>query len=311
MANGTAIYDIFHRIPKAPIPTVVDLDLPDDLKHCCNDFFLHVLAESEGGTDENKNDVSGFLWWFSSVVTGVTLTLYKDGVVVETLNNNDFGTFYAYQFKINDLDQNFIGYQLNWFDVLAEHGVGEYKVRCTVTTAIAGMDGYLESPTFCLAPYTPENANGTVKLEYYLKGMMGVNADDEIKVDFEDLNWYNSYRLPGYLFGSPSNEYTTSDVELNTGQRLWVENEKEIEFTLKLKPIPQFIHDILSTDFMQADLRLITDYNNMNPINVVKKKVIPSSGYSPKWEKRELQNKLAPVEVKFKPLFNNFRKLRS
>lgn len=309
--DGEAVKDLFYRIGESPIPETVDLDLPSAINNCCNDFYLKVFAKTSGG-DEYTDDKSGFIWWFSSAVSAVVLTLYKDGSVVETLDNNDFGTFYEYGFFVNDDEQSFIGYQLNWVDVLNEHGPGKYWVRCTPSSDIDGLvDGYLDSLTYCLEVYTAESANGTVRLEYYLNGVMGLSIDDYKTVDFGELNWYNALRLPGWFFGSPKSTYEQSDVDMNSGQRLWVTNTQEPEYKLKLKPLPQIVHDILRTDFMQADQRLITDYNSMNALKVVRKEVKPNSEYAPKWENREMVNRVAPVELKFLQEYNNLRKLRS
>jgi hypothetical protein len=310
MADGEAIYDIFFRIKDNPLPTEITLDLPSLGRFCCNDFYLDYLADT-ASTDEFKNDVIGPLWWFSSVITAVEMKLWKDSgsgfVEVATLDDDTYGTYYEYGFFVNADDQNFVGYQLAWRNVLIAHGAGKYKIIATVSSELPFIVGSVETPIYCLSQYTQYNANGTVRLEYNISNIIGRSVNDEEIVDYGQLNWYNSYRVKGW-FGFPQDELTETYVQYNTGRRVYVESEIEPEFVLQIKAIPQFLHDILRVDFMQSDVRQITDYNAINTNNYIQKRVIPNSGYKPNW--RVMKNKLAPVELKFRQEFNNLKKLR-
>lgn len=310
--DGECITQDFYLVPENPIPATTTLDIPASAtRDCCGDFSLKVLADTTSG-DQFKNDVSGFLWWFNSIVSDAVLKLYKfddsvnNFVFLIDLDDNTYGTFYDYGFFINDEDEKFIGYQLEWKTVLTTHGPGGYKVVCEPTLGIGGS-GTLESPMYCLKQFTPERADKTVKIEYNLNHITGIASDDKKFKDFGELNWYNSLRLSGY-FGFPNSKYTKEFIEYNNGQSVEVEDEQEPEYLLKLFPQPQFVHDIMRIDVMQGDTVLITDYNSKNPINYVQKSVIGNSDYAPDWKK--LQSKLATVEVKFKQAYNNLKKLR-
>jgi hypothetical protein len=309
--DGEAITQEFILVTESPIPTIVELDLPaTKIRDCCSAFTIKALADT-GSSDEFKNDVSGFLWWFNSFVTGASLKLYKfdttvnDYVFLVNLNNNTYGTYYAYGFFENDSEETFVGYQLEWKTVLITHGAGGYKVECIPTLAIGGVGSLFSNP-YCLKQYTPDLANGTVRIEYNLNHINGLSSDDTKIADYGELNWYNSLRLGGF-FGFPTSTYSTDTIQYTNGERILVKDEQEPEYVLKLRPQPSFVHDIMRTDVLQGDTILITDYNNRNAQLFVQKAVIKAGDYAPDWKR--LQTKLATVEVKFKQTFNNLKKL--
>lgn len=303
------IKENFKLIAQPSIPVVAVPDLPDYDVKCCSNYVLKVLADNTN--EDLNNDRSGFLWWFNDLITDAVLTLQKfvagawtDAAILEA--SSTYGTPYDFGFFTNDFNETFVGYQLNWSDVLATNGIGQYRVKCTATD-ITAVNNLLYSPIYCLKTYTPELANGTIRVEYYLNGTLGINEDDTKRRNLGTLNWYNSFRLPGY-FGYPSAQYEEERVKYNTGEELFITDEQKPEFTMKLKPVPFFIHEYMRTDVMQADDVYITDYNNRNANNYVQKNVYKNSGYAPQW--KPLQTDLAPVEVKWKPKFNNHKKLR-
>lgn len=307
-AKNKIIKDTFYLIGQPSVPIVEVPNIPDSDVQCCSDFVLKVLADNTN--NDLNNDRSGFLWWFNDLVTNAELFLqrFTNGAwanVASMEANTDYGTPYDYEFYVNSAGESFVGYQLNWADVLAEEGIGQYRVKC-VTTDFSTATNSLYSPIYCLKTYTPNLANGTVRIEYLLNGTLGINDQDKNVRDLGTLNWYNSFRLGGY-FGFPTSQYEEERVKYSNGEQQFVKDEQEPEFSLKLKPQPFFIHEYMRTDVMQADEILITDYNAKNPFNYVAKNVYKASGYQPQW--KPLQSKLAPVEVKFKQKFNNHKKL--
>lgn len=308
---GNVFYNLFYLIKDNPVAVDEAPELPElNNEPCCSDLSLKVLADT-ASDDTARNDVSGFLWWFNSAVTGASMELMKwDSttsayVSIDDLDNDTYGTFYDFAFFTNDAGENFIGYQMEWKEVLDIFGEGAYYVKLSVTMAY-GASATIASPTYCLKTYTKYRANGTVKLEYWLNGQMGEIANDKKYKDLGTLNWYNSYRLKGN-FGFPNSEYKEEFIKYDTGEQVWTDSEQEQFYTLSLKLIPNFIHKILRTDFMQADVKMITDYNKFNPDVYLQKQVINAGNYTPTWTKGSL---LAPVELKFKNGYNNLKKLR-
>jgi hypothetical protein len=309
--DGQATTQVFSMVGINPLKPTVELDIPvSRTRDCCNAFSIKALADTVS-TDDFKNDRSGFLWWFNSFVTTAPLILQKYNNTTNAfedliaLTDNTYGTFYAYGFFVNSSAEKFVGYQLKWRNVLSIHGAGGYRVKCTPTSVTGTNDLY--SPNYCLKQYTSERADVTARIEYYLNNITGISSDDYSVKDFGNLNWYNAFRLSGY-FGFPKSTYESDYVEYNNGQRQWVEDEQEVEYTLRLKQTPAFVHEIIRTDVMQADRIYITDYNSKNPLSFIQKQVIKNGEYAPDWKR--LQSKLATVEVSFKQEFNNLKKLR-
>lgn len=301
--------------------TMIVPDLPPAHKAgCCSEYALKALGLASNTSDNLKNDKSGFLFWFPASFTLAAMTLQQyDGSAWADLTALDgsatIGDFYAFQFFVNTAGEQFIGFQLHWGLVLASGATeGSFRVKCEATNSI-GANSIVYSPEYCLKTYTPERANGTFRVEYRMSGVIGDNFDDTRVRDFGQSmislgapGWYNAYRLPGWLFAAPKSSYNQEYVQYGNGRKEPVSNEQEPEYDLKIKNIPYFMHEILRTDVLQADEILITDYNSMNPANLVKKSVINNSSYDPRW--LQLRSKLAPVDIKLIQRSNNHKKLR-
>lgn len=290
------------------ITNVLTPDLPAYNHFGCGcDFTLKVLADDSGLT--LRNDVSGFLWWFNDTINDAELTLQKwvnnawSNVYVMT--GNTLGTNYDFEFFTNDAGENFIGYQLEWANVLDVHGEGSYRVKCDTTDYLA-VENTLYSYEYCLKTYTDYRAEGTVRIEFYLNNTLGDSQNDKAVKDLGNLNWFNSFRLNGW-FGYPNSGYEKTRNQYNTGQIVDAISNQEQVFELQLKMIPFFVHEALRIDMMQGDTVLISDYNSANAFNFTQKAVKPNSGYSPEYHKGI--NKLSSVKVDFIKEYNNDKKL--
>lgn len=308
--DGECFNELFFLIAENPIQQQVNLDLPSARTlDCCGDFSLGVLASLDT-SDEYKNDVQGFDKWLSDIVVSAELKLYKhdgdDYTFLSTLTGTTYGVDFPFGTYTNGFNQKFIGYQVEWKKVLTLHGEGSYKIKCHFDAGLFGSNNIYEWPEICLKKYTPERADGTVRIEYYLNNIFGDYSNDKKKKDYLEINWYNSFRLKGF-FGYPETPYTTEYVQYNDGKKREVEDGQDPEYILKLKPTFQYIHDIMRIEVMHSTEMLITDYNAINPGNWVKKSVKKASEYNPVWEK--LLSKLASVEVRFTQRYNNLDKL--
>lgn len=292
--------------PIDEIPTVITEKQID----CCSDFVWRVFGKASDTNNELVNDKNGFIWDFDFDVinpSSVELELFKNNVYSDDLDDATFGTYYPYNFFKNNDNRAFVGYQINWGKVLNVKGAGIYKVKLTATT-IFGSAITLYSDSFCVKEYNESIADKTVRIEYYINGIIGDKNNDKKSTDYGTLNWYNSHRFDGYFMYEKS-RYTTDYVRYENGQDEKVIDEGYEEFTLNLQPIPAFKHKILSVDILQADDVEITDYNSRNFDKYYKKSVQKISEYAPKM--LPLKTKLAPVEIKFKPKYNNLKRFRS
>ena len=276
--------------------------------NCCSDLVWNVLASS---TDANelKNDSNSFLWWFNKdAISSAVLHLIKDnGTPIPLTSSAIYGTAYNYGFYTNGSREKLVGYLIDWHKVIQVLGEGMYRVTCTSQT-IFGDTTVQNSASYCLKEYTVERANNTVRIEYYLNGILGLNRFDNKFKDLGTLNWYNQHRFSGH-FQYVKSDYKKDYVQYSNGERQFVEDEQEPEYSLSLKPIPMFKHDVLRTDILQADDTIITDYNYKNIDNYYQKNVQISSSYEPKWS--ALLTKLASVDLKFKQKTNKLKKFRT
>lgn len=310
--DGECTYGRFYVI-KPLAAADPELSLPNSsLDDCCGDFSFKVLADASD-SDEFKNDKTRVHKYFDSLlVSSVDIVLLKwNGTVydeVKNLNSDDYGKYYAYGFFTNDAGESFVGYELDWRLVLldADLGEGSYKVRFDITTVLE-EESSIYSDEYCLKKYSEARADGTMKIEYYLNGLIGDSLKDEAIRDYGELNWYNSIRVPGW-FGFPKSEYSKEYTQYDSGSREWTKDEQEPEFSMTIKRVSATIHNLMRTDVAQADTVLVTDYNSNNPETWIRKSVQLTGGYAPDWA--IMQSELAGVNLKFRQRINNLRKNR-
>lgn len=298
--------EVFKLIKENPIDTTPQPVTPEQMD-CCSDFIWRVLAH-QTDPDPLYNDINSFLFWFDqdAVDTAVLFLVKNDGTEYALTGISTYGTPYDYGFFVNNQNQKLVGYEIDWRKVLLTLGEGVYYVRCDIETVFGGEDSQL-SDTYCLKKYSESRANGTLRIEYYINGLMGKNENDEKVRDYGNLNWYNQHRFDGFFAYNKSSN-TTTYIQYENGLDEWVEDDQTPEFLMSLKSIPMFKHNVLRTDIMQSDAMYVTDYNKRNIDTYYKKRVQKITGHEPKWN--YLRTKLAPVEIRFKQAFNNLKKFR-
>lgn len=288
---------------------VVDLDIPvNPLPGCCSDFVIKVLAD--GGNNTAQNDVNTVIYWFDPIVDTATMKLQKwvnnQWTDIANITNDTYGKFGPYGYYTNREGEKFISIEISWKKVYSLQGEGSYKVITNYHSPLDG-DQEIESYEYCLQQYTAQRADGTVRLEYTLSGQMGDISDDTRIKDYGSLKVYNILRVKGF-FGYPKASYKEEKIEYTNNRYEYVEDEQTPVYKLKLSLLPFFIHEIIRTDFMMADVMAITDYNARNNGRFISKLVRKDSGYEPNWY--ELGSNLASVELQFTPQINRFRKFR-
>ena len=300
-------------IPTNPIDEDTIVLAPEKI-NCSSDLVWCVLADTTS-SDPLKNDANNFIQWFNKDVVDIAVVslVKSDGTIIPLTGITLYGTPYDYGFEIipgvtvNGYNESAVGYNIDWKKVLTLLGEDTYYIQFDIST-IFGATKTITSETYCLKQYTVDRANGTVRIEYILNGLLGkTNKDDELN-DYLSANWTNQHRFSG-VFHYVNSAYKTDEIMYSNGLSEFVESDQSPEYILKLKPIPAFKHNLLRTDILMADSIYITDYNTRNIENYYRKQVINSGGYDPKWY--TLQSKIASVELKFKQAFNNLKKFRS
>lgn len=307
MAKGEEVYADFLLIsnPRSNAKTTT-LDLPSPIYSTCCDS--QVVFTDNIGTDEFKNDITSVLFKYPPSYSAVTMVLQKnisgEWEDVDTLNDNLNGTFYALGFIVDEDNNKYIGYKLNWYLIYGLHQSGTFRVKTNETSVFGSTNSY--SSEYCLTIYNSNFADGTVKIETYTNGIRGDITDPYGYFDFQNTNWYNSIRING-MFGFDTSDYEREFVEYDNGQLLWTKDVQTVKYKLKVKPIDAVMHNFLKTDVLQSDEIFITDYNKNNANRHVQTPVIVDGGYEPKWN---AGIKVASVEVNMKSALNNLRKKR-
>lgn len=126
MALGECIFENFKLIKDNPSDPSSVLDLPKfSNTECC--YELPVFAELIYTKDFN-NDKSSVIWFYDNAFSDSLLELekYVSGVwtKVADLNDNTYGTYYAFGFFENNQNEKAVGFKIEWANILSGLGVG-------------------------------------------------------------------------------------------------------------------------------------------------------------------------------------------
>lgn len=303
--NGQAITQLFYILNTE---SSENLDLIPKKAECC--FALPALAE-ETFTSKYKNDKHSVIWFFGELFSTAQIYIQKkvNGAWVDTeLTNDDFGTMRPFGFFINKFDEKAIGYQIDWALILNNMSFGEglYRFKGVGTPSIGDTVEYY-SFEFLLRKYTTPRADGTVRAEWYRKGILGSKINDKQIDDFGDLNYFNQIRLPKSIFGLETSSYERTFIKYQNGEQVWTQDDQIEELTWQIRLMPEPVHRFLRVDMMQSGRVLITDYNSENPTKHIDTECIPNSEYAPTWKQGVM---FAPVTLKFNKYYQNLTHLR-
>ena len=231
-----------------PIVNPFTSDFSDFCKcNCACTPIFKAFYHSDG--NEYKNDKSSFLYKKAISTDTIDLRLYKDGVQVDNLNDNDYGVFYDFGSLANP---NLKGYLLHWSSVYFAHGYGMYQVVATVTSL--GSTFTLESDIFECLIYTNERADGTVRIETTQNGyiMSGI--------DYTGVNWYQQYRISGWI-EKQTPEFITDNILNSKREKTQVQDQVVNSYILETELLPSSILNAIIYDGLLANKILLTDYN--------------------------------------------------
>lgn len=299
--QGECIKKTFKLIPIG-ITTSTTIDYADDvIEQCCFDLPLFASTTS---TDTFKNDVTSCYYGYSNLVDSVEMKLLKGGDVVATLNDNTYGDFYDFGFHENG-DKKYIGYKINWREVLIAFGEGLYQVRFDLITIFASTVYDYWFP-YCLKNYSVGNIDETVRLEFWHSGIIGNWKDDKDRRSFKDLEWYNSIRFPKAMIYNARREFTSEQIQYSNGFIQDVKMEQTPLYDLIVDRMTNELHNYIGSEVVTADKIVLTDYNSKSPLKPFINKELKFRGnYEPNWQ--QLNNKPS-VLIQFEQRYNNLRK---
>lgn len=287
-------------------------------------FVLNVYGDAIDSS-EIKNDKSDFYYYGDATVESIVMTLQKNDSAcgdmayadVKIINDNSIGKYFSFGTNpdfsgvsfIDDYGKKYTGVFVEWRKVLAAYGVGKYRMLITKTDVFGTITTAYDQREFCLHNYDCRIIDKTVKIEIYNQGLRGVFGEDA-QVDYAG-GWKGEIRLKGLLkFKSSAyvkeyNQY--GDSSFNALKP--IVNEQQPKFQLAIRPIPGWMDWILSTNVLQADEILVTDYNLRNRQPFTKVPLMIDGDYTPR--DSNLGNAHADVEIEMAFGRNNLRKRNS
>ena len=242
----------------------VTVDPPDPgIDYCfCDvdcDFRQLVLA----GSNDYETDTSSFLITNNNPTGTFQIFIRNITTGIETeLTDNTYGTYYALGFE--PLNSNKGGYIINWGLVRDNLGFGRYKIRIVNNrlTDITELTTY----EYTLQPYSPETADGTIRLKTIRNGCI---IDG---IDYSDLNWNTDIRIPGFFYEIEPRIDQTTFPQLNYKEA----NIKKTvirRFKMDTKLIPDEITSDIKNDAVFHDMYLTTyeliKHEELRNINVI------------------------------------------
>ena len=216
-----------------------------------------VLADFSD-SDDRKNDKTSFLFKLFSSSDTISIKLLKDDEEIETLDNNNFGTFYDIgSLSAGVPEQDFYsGYLLDWQAVLLAHGIGYYTIKADFTQF--GSPVEFESQQFYLLPYSDDQANGSVKLVSYQNGNI-----ESSQFDFTVMNWYQQIRFNGILWNKQS-EFITDNYFNSNRKIIQIQDQIKNTYSLQIEFLQNSISEFIIENNLIANSILVTDYNVTN-----------------------------------------------
>lgn len=236
-------------LPETPDPQTNDICICDFIS-CL--YVEYIFADPNNPDDFWKNDENEFLFKRFVSVDTVAMELHKNGVKIDDLNDNTYGTFFN-GFPSGSLEQQlYVGYLVDWKLVYFLFGAGTYTIVANLN--IIGNATTSTSREFNLTLYDDILADGTVRVETVQNGNIFGND-----FDFTDLEWYQSLRIPGD-FGNPTPVFETTEYVTSQHKRVQNKAQMSREWDLETKLIPWEVADKLIYNKMLGNTILITDY---------------------------------------------------
>src|SRR3972149_3646502 len=289
---------------------------------CDSAFPLNVFADPDDPTNFNNNDKTEFYLVGNAGISAITLTLqkYSNGWNdIETIIDNTFGSFFPLgkhpDFSgnnfVDDFNKKYTGMFLEWYKVYAVHGIGRYRMKVTQTDIFSVVTDSYSKAEYCLKKWNCHATEGTIKIETLNQGLRGTLDNTTIQIDYS-TGWSGEIRLRGMFeqlepaYNREYNQY--GDASYNSFKPII--DEQIPKYKSDIKPVPGWIDWHLSTNVLQADQILITDYNSKGRHSLVRVPVkdgeitiIP--------ETKKYPYPLAAIELKLSFGQNSLRKRNS
>lgn len=214
------------------------------------DFKFKVFGDGDGV----QNDKFTFVDELPDSGT-VVYTLFKNGIELATIVDDTYGVFQDIGTVSAFLTR--ASFIIDWDLVFQLEGTACYHVATEIVSL--GTTILKESFCFNLFPYTNENADNTVRIDWVQNGLI------RSELDYTGLDFPFSVRIQGDLKESEetiTDEFLSSDYVIQQ-----IQDEITLNYRLKTKMIPHSIRKLLRNMIQGNDIT-ITDFNRRNNIDV-------------------------------------------
>lgn len=220
----------------------------------CDGCDFTEVAYVKNGGEWWQKDWKSFIYSRRFASDTITFTLLKDGVQVAVLNDGTYGTYYNFG-SASLVNPDYKGYILEWLNVQAAFGYGQYVVRTTHNSL--GTDYVYDSHPFDVVEYNAERAVNSVRVEWYQMGSIASGFD------YTGIGWGQSLRINGY-FGKKTPKLELDYYQDINRDRRQIQATNNSTYSLSTELLPSYIFDVLNEDTILANDIYITDYNLLN-----------------------------------------------
>ena len=249
-----------------------------DIDFCFCDFeceFTELALVNIGG-ESWENDKSDFLFALVDESDTAEFKIYKDGELVETIVNDNYGTFTPVG-GFADYP-TYIGLQLEWANVAQVYGFGTYRID--LDAMILGAPTIFASHDYLVRQYSDEIADRTVKLTTFQNGNI-----ESSRLDFTGLNWEQNMRLDGRFFAK-NPELQKDRYQNSVRRKNQIQDSIPNTYTLVLERLPSSVYNKVVYNYCLANRFLITDYNTWREEDFLNIEVDPEEFEEPTWNNR-------------------------
>lgn len=232
---------------------------------CEKQCAYNELVFGKTGGKSHEKDYTSFLEAKVLTTDSIEYELYKNDSLVAELNNSDLGTHYP-TFANKPL---YVGFVIDWTLVLAAHGAGMYYVK--IIKNIMGTDIITYSHDYKLFEFSWDLANKTIKIESWQNGNIIANSLDY--TNLIDGGWFASIRINGF-FGNKTPKITTDHYLNSAYESLQIQDKITNEYKLESGLIPSSIANYIIYDMLLGNIVKMSDYNNFNSEEYLRKEVI-------------------------------------
>ena len=211
-----------------------------------------------------QNDFKTMIHARSFASDTITFKLLKEGVVVATLNNNSYGSYYNFGSAVL-VNPNYKGMRVEWKLVQQAFGYGKYNLVKEIVSL--GATYTFTSHDIHVLGYNSRLADKTTRIETYQNGSL------RKKFDYTGINWPQMLRIPG-KFWDKQPELQVDNYEDQNGIKNQIQYGVADTYKLVTKLLPSEIYNYLNYDMLLANEIQITDYNLENQELFRRKRVI-------------------------------------